>query len=70
MKINVGDLVELKKPHPCGSNKFEIMYAGMDFRIRCLKCGSQARIERRKLEKRVIRHEIKNAVDIDHGSEL
>ena len=41
MKINVGDTVELKKPHPCGGNKFEVMYVGIDLRIKCLKCGSR-----------------------------
>ena len=57
MKIQIGDIVELKKPHPCGGNRFEVMYAGMDFRIRCLKCGSQMRLDRPKLEKRVVKHE-------------
>ena len=57
MKIQIGDIVELKKPHPCGGNRFGVMYAGMDFRIRCLKCGSQMRLDRPKLEKRVVKHE-------------
>ncbi len=70
MKINVGDTVELKKPHPCGGNKFEVMYAGMDFRIKCLKCGSQMRLDRHKLEKRITKHEVKNTVDIGRNTEL
>ena len=41
LKLNIGDIVELKKNHPCGGKTFEIMRAGMDFRIRCLQCGSQ-----------------------------
>jgi len=56
MKIKEGDQVVLKKPHPCGGNRFEIMYAGMDFRFKCLKCGSQMRLDRPKLEKRVREH--------------
>ena len=53
MKIEVGDRVRLRKNHPCGGNTFEVMYAGMDFRIRCLTCGSQMRLERSRLEKRI-----------------
>lgn len=70
MKISVGDMVQLKKPHPCGGNRFEIMYAGMDFRIKCLKCGSQMRLDRNKLEKRITKHEVKNTVDTDRSTEL
>ena len=35
MKVNVGDRVEMKKPHPCGCKEFEILRIGMDFKIRC-----------------------------------
>lgn len=55
LKLNVGDIVELKKKHPCGGNTFEILRTGMDFRMRCLQCGSQMRIIRSKLEKSVVR---------------
>lgn len=60
MKIDVGDIVELKKKHPCGGKQFEIVRAGMDFRIRCLTCGSQMRIDRPKLEKSIVKHDRKN----------
>lgn len=53
LKLNVGDTVELKKPHPCGGNKFTIMRAGMDFRIQCNTCETQIWINRPDLEKRV-----------------
>lgn len=55
LKLNVGDIVELKKNHPCGGKTFEIMRVGMDFRIKCLQCGSQMRITRPKLEKSIIK---------------
>ena len=55
LKLNIGDIVELKKNHPCGGKTFEIMRAGMDFRTRCLQCGSQMRLSRPKLEKSVVR---------------
>lgn len=53
MELNVGDIVETRKNHPCGNNRFEIMRTGMDFRIRCLECNKQIWISRPKLEKRI-----------------
>lgn len=53
MKLAVGDVVELKKPHPCGSKEFDITRVGMDFRIRCRGCGHEAWISRVKLEKSI-----------------
>ncbi len=53
IKINVGDILELKKPHPCGGNTFETMRVGMDFRLKCLTCGTQVWITRPNLEKRI-----------------
>ena len=51
--LNVGDIVELKKQHPCGNKQFEIMRSGMDFRIKCIKCQKQIMLDRETLEKRV-----------------
>lgn len=69
VKLNIGDVIELKKPHPCGGKSFEVMYAGMDFRIKCLKCGSQMRLDRHKMEKRMVKllpaDKEKNTVDIE-----
>ncbi|OPJ55439.1 DUF951 domain-containing protein [Alkalithermobacter paradoxus] len=53
IKLNIGDIVELRKSHPCGNNVFEIMRVGMDFRIRCVKCDKQVWLERVTLEKRL-----------------
>jgi len=53
MKINVGDILELKKQHPCGGKNFEVMRTGMDFRLKCLTCGAQVWLDRPNLEKRV-----------------
>ncbi len=53
MKLHVGDVVELKKPHPCGSKNFIITRVGMDFRIRCQGCDHEAWIPRVKLEKSI-----------------
>lgn len=53
MKISVGDVLELKKPHPCGGKTFEVMRAGMDFRLKCQTCGTQVWLDRPNLEKRI-----------------
>lgn len=53
VKLNVGDVVELKKPHPCKGNTFEILRVGMDFRIKCLTCEKQVWIDRPELERRI-----------------
>ena len=47
----LGDIVTLKKPHPCGSRDWEILRVGMDFRLRCLGCGHQIMVARRVVEK-------------------
>ena len=38
MDVRVGDILEMKKPHPCGGKEFLVTRAGMDFKIKCLKC--------------------------------
>jgi hypothetical protein len=53
LKLEVGDIITTKKPHPCGGNSFEITRVGMDFRIKCQKCQKEIWIPRVKLEKRV-----------------
>lgn len=53
MRIEVGDALILKKPHPCGANQWEVLRIGQDFRIKCTGCGHQLMIERRILEKRI-----------------
>ena len=55
MELKVGDVIELKKQHPCGNKEFEVVRAGMDFRIKCRKCETQIWIPRFKLEKRIKR---------------
>lgn len=55
MDYRVGDIVEMKKGHPCGENRWEILRVGMDFRIRCLGCRRVVLIPRKKFEKNVRR---------------
>lgn len=47
------DIVEMKKPHPCQSNSWEIIRMGMDIRIKCQKCGQMVMMPRRDFEKKM-----------------
>lgn len=51
MDIRVGDLLLMKKQHPCGSREMEVLRSGMDFRLRCAGCGREFMIPRHKIEK-------------------
>lgn len=53
MDINVGDIVKLKKQHPCGSKEWEVLRIGADFRLKCMGCEHQIMIARRDVEKNV-----------------
>ncbi len=53
LKISVGDIVEMKKNHPCGGKSFKILRVGSDVRIVCETCGRDMAIDRLKLEKSV-----------------
>ncbi|MGB9860129.1 MAG: DUF951 domain-containing protein [Moorellaceae bacterium] len=53
VELHLGDIIEMRKTHPCGSNRWEILRTGMDFRLRCLGCGRLVLIPRPKLEKSV-----------------
>ena len=46
MEYNVGDIVELKKVHPCGSKNWEITRVGVDFKLKCLGCSHVILVER------------------------
>ena len=50
-EYEVGDIVRLKKQHPCGSSEWEILRVGADFRLKCTGCGNQIMIERKLVEK-------------------
>ena len=52
-RIGIGDVVTLKKNHPCGGNTFEVMRVGMDVRLRCTTCNAQIRLLRAELERRL-----------------
>ena len=51
MDIQVGNIVKLKKQHPCGSREWEVLRVGADFRLKCLGCGHQIMVSRKLVEK-------------------
>lgn len=53
MDINVGDIVRLKKQHPCGSKEWQVLRSGADFRLKCMGCGHQVMMARTLLEKNI-----------------
>ena len=53
MDIQIGDIVTLKKQHPCGSSDWEILRVGMDFRLKCRGCGHLVMIPRKQAERSI-----------------
>jgi hypothetical protein len=53
LEINLGDVVTLRKVHPCGGYSWEVVRLGADIGIRCLKCGRRVLLARPVFEKRV-----------------
>ncbi len=60
----VGDIVKLKKKHPCGSYEWEILRVGADFRLQCLGCGRQIMMARPIVEKSTRALTKKNQADV------
>ncbi|MBR5539245.1 MAG: DUF951 domain-containing protein [Clostridia bacterium] len=61
-KINVGDILVLKKSHPCGKNKMKVARVGSDVRVICEGCGRDMTLPREKLEKAI--RKIENSQEI------
>jgi len=53
VQYEIGQIVQMKKGHPCGSDRWRILRVGMDFRIKCVKCGRSVLIPRTRFERRV-----------------
>jgi hypothetical protein len=53
MEIKIGDVVRLKKKHPCGSDQWQVVRVGADIGIRCQKCHRRVLLARRVFERRV-----------------
>ena len=50
---NIGDIVRTKKAHPCGSKEWEVTRIGVDFKLKCLKCGKTVILPREKALKAI-----------------
>lgn len=53
--VRVDDVVEMRKPHPCGGNTWVVTRVGADIGIRCLTCGRRVMLTRSRFEKRLKR---------------
>ena len=53
MDVRLGDVLVMKKAHPCGSKEWKVLRTGMDFRLKCLGCGHEVLIVRSKAEKNI-----------------
>lgn len=53
LDVRLGDILLMKKAHPCGSKEWKVLRTGMDFRLKCLGCGHEIMGARSKLEKNI-----------------
>ena len=53
MDISIGDILVMKKQHPCGNKEFEVLRIGADFKLKCTQCNHEIMITRAKAEKNV-----------------
>lgn len=53
MAIKLGDVIRLRKKHPCGSDEWEVINIGVDIRIKCLGCQRLILLERSTLEHKI-----------------
>lgn len=53
MDIRVGDILAMKKEHPCGDKRWLVLRTGMDLKLRCLGCGHEVMGPRSKFERNI-----------------
>ncbi|GAF39558.1 hypothetical protein JCM14202_1424 [Agrilactobacillus composti DSM 18527 = JCM 14202] len=61
--FELGDIVLMKKPHACGTNRWEVLRMGMDIRIKCLGCGHMIMMPRKDFQKKM-KHVLVQAADV------
>ncbi len=66
MDIHVGDVLTMKKNHPCGSNRWVVLRIGADFKMRCLGCGREIMNPRSKIEKGIKKIEREQTDSAEH----
>jgi hypothetical protein len=52
-EFDLHDIVEMKKPHPCGTNRWKVIRMGMDIRIKCEGCGHSVLMPRREFTRKM-----------------
>lgn len=65
MEIRLGDMVRLRKPHPCGSTDWEVVRLGADIGLRCLKCNHRVLLDRSTLERRIKQFISRGSVQVE-----
>lgn len=63
MEYHIGDIVRTKKPHPCGSKKWELTRVGVDFKLKCQGCGHELMMTREKALKMITKNETTGLVN-------
>lgn len=53
MDVRVGDVLTMKKKHPCGESRWQVLRTGADFKLRCLGCGHEVMGARSRFEKNI-----------------
>lgn len=53
MNVAVGNILVMKKAHPCGEKRWKVLRTGADFRLKCLGCGHEVMVDRFKAEKNI-----------------
>ncbi|GEL12789.1 hypothetical protein LCO01nite_03380 [Lapidilactobacillus concavus] len=66
--FELGDLVQMKKPHACGENRWEVVRLGADIKIRCMGCGHLVMLTRRDFTKKM-KKLLKSAAEVDPAEE-
>ena len=61
MDIQIGDILEMKKAHPCGEKRWQVLRTGADFRLKCLGCGHEVMTPRFNAEKNIRQIQKKNS---------
>lgn len=67
-QFQLGDVVQMKKQHPCGANEWHIIRMGMDIRIKCLGCKHSVLVPRIKFEKKM--KKVLRAEPLDPSNQL
>jgi hypothetical protein len=53
MELQLGDVLTMKKPHPCGEKRWVVLRVGADLRLRCVGCGHEVMLPRVKAERNI-----------------